>query len=82
MKVLMVLFLVTSLSVYLVFLSFQKSIEWREFKEEHNCVVVGQKEDTYVTTLLPGPNGMLIPMMRAVPGETGWLCNDGVTYWR
>ena len=40
--------------------------EWQSFAKAHGCKVVGQK----------------IPTGLSFTSQTGWGCDDGVTYWR
>ena len=52
--------------------------EWEEFKAAHNCKIVS-KEDGH-TSLGFSSSGNSVVM--GTPGKTGWLCDDGVTYFK
>ena len=55
---------------------------WEEFKIEHECKIVGKKNgQTFVGTGI-GANGSVTTTIGGTSSQTGWLCNDGVTYWR
>ena len=57
---------------------------WTEFVKEHECRVVGKTSSSTATTVAPviGGNGGVSVGTTVIPGKTGWLCNDGITYWR
>lgn len=52
--------------------------EWNEFRELHECKVVSRESSS--TAL--GVSGSGNAVVMSVPGKTGWLCNDGITYYR
>ncbi len=59
---------------------------WEAFKISQNCKVIAKARGstgTGVTTTV-GPNGSIGVGQTVVstPDQTGWLCDDGVTYWR
>ena len=43
---------------------------WEHFKKIHNCRKIGET------------SGTVDSAGRYTPGQEGWLCDDGVTYWR
>ena len=54
------------------------SKEWQIFVTEHNCKVVSKEVGkSVVTTNYNGSTGTAY-----IAGKTGWLCDDGVTYYR
>lgn len=54
--------------------------EWKQFSIAHHCRVVGQMDgSTAVGPSIGGKGGVSVVY---VPGKTGWLCDDGITYWR
>jgi len=65
-------------------LSFKSEREWAKFKAEHNCKVVGHMSGSVGTGFGPtiGGNGGMSVVVTSTPGKTGWLCDDGQTYWR
>lgn len=59
---------------------------WRAFSEEHSCKVTGKiSGDTAFTTgfgmMQDGKFGPVFGTTRT-RARTGYLCDDGVTYWR
>lgn len=55
-----------------------ESAQWTQFKADHDCKVVGKMAGNIINTI--GPNGQV--GIGYNPDKTGWLCDDGVTYWR
>jgi hypothetical protein len=57
---------------------------WKAFSEQHHCKVVGRMSGDTVTTVAPiiGGNGGIAVGVSSTPSKTGYLCDDGVTYWR
>ncbi len=57
--------------------------QWEKFKAEHNCRKVAEvapsTSDGYAFNA--GKHGTTYITITE-PGKTGWLCDDGVTYWR
>lgn len=58
--------------------------EWERFKDAHNCRVVGKTFPTTTITIAPiiGRDPSVAVGVSTTSGKTGWLCDDGVTYWR
>ena len=55
---------------------------WGQFRQEHHCRVVGKTTpDVGVGTGI-GANGQITTVTTVTPGKTGYLCDDGITYWR
>lgn len=66
----------------LVALLVWESNQWQEFKVAHNCKAVSHiKGDVFITTSI-NPQGQVIPGVSSTPDKTGWLCDDGITYFR
>lgn len=55
---------------------------WAEFETAHHCRVVGRMTGSLDVTYIAGPNGSMTPVFMMQPDKVGWLCDDGVTYWR
>lgn len=55
--------------------------QWLAFAVEHHCRVVGKTSGSvgFGTGLVGGKIGTITTY---IPGKTGYLCDDGVTYWR
>jgi hypothetical protein len=58
--------------------------EWDRFSVSHHCHVTGKMRGDLVTTVAPiiGGNGGVAVGVSNTPDKTGYLCDDGVTYWR
>jgi hypothetical protein len=69
---------VVALVVWATWATWAESRTWESFKIAHNCQVVGQKRGSVQMGM--SSNGSAVSMVS--PSETGWLCDDGVTYWR
>lgn len=67
----------------MVFAGFSYNAEhkqWQAFSEAHHCKVVGQMSgDLLVSPVVSSRGGVAVT---STPDKTGWLCDDGVTYWR
>lgn len=69
-----------------IYLTFLESQNWEIFAEEHECQVIGQitgsiNTGTGIGVTTTGDIGTVITTSYT-PAKTGYLCNDGVTYWR
>lgn len=62
--------------------SIQERKEWEAFKLSHACKVVGKIKESMGVGNGIGGNGQVTMVVITNPSQTGWQCNDGVTYWR
>jgi hypothetical protein len=67
--------LLISLAVYEIRL-------WDEFREKHKCRVVAHVSGDVINTFGVGANGQVVVGIGVTPSKTGWLCDDGKTYYR
>jgi hypothetical protein len=65
-----------------IYASVLEERNWQAFKISHSCKVVGQATGDWITGFGIGAKGETIVTTSRTPDKTGWLCNDGVTYWR
>lgn len=56
--------------------------KWEAFRVEHSCKIVGRMQGHTSTGIAAGSNGGTAVVSTSEPGKIGWLCDDGVTYWR
>lgn len=57
--------------------------KWNAFADQHHCKVVGKTSPTSSVAINPMPGQGVSPVTIVnTPGQTGWQCDDGVTYWR
>lgn len=55
---------------------------WERFKTEHHCKVIAHVKGNVMTGVGVGSNGGVTTTIISEPDKTGWLCDDGVTYYR
>jgi hypothetical protein len=64
----------------------RQGAQWRDFKADHDCKKVAHvRGGVNVVTgvgVTPGGRVGLITGAEIEDDKTGWLCNDGVIYWR
>lgn len=64
----------------------EEAAAWKQFRSAHACKIVGHVSASTQTGVGIGvtPNAQIGPVVTTsvTPGKTGWLCDDGVTYWR
>lgn len=77
--IIVLLMALTILGIYALVLN-ERS--WQEFKVAHHCKVVGRMKGDFHTVTTVNAKGQ-VGVGTAYSGDkTGWLCDDGVTYWR
>ena len=72
-----VVLIVLSVAVFWV-----DSKEWSEFSEAHQCRKVAEVQGKVAPTLSVGGKGQVAMGNTYISGSTGYLCDDGITYWR
>ncbi|WP_117045920.1 hypothetical protein, partial [Klebsiella pneumoniae] len=70
---------VMSVLVVLVLASDQKEQDWRDFAAEH-CKVIEKREGATTTGVGVSLKGQAGVFIGGEPDQTGYLCDDGVTY--
>lgn len=78
--------LVAAMIPLAIYGSILEAREWEQFKVDHNCKVVAREKGHSSTGVgygvtSSGHTGMMVTT-NSTPDKTGWLCDDGVTYWR
>jgi len=58
------------------------SQEWEAFKRTHQCKVVAHIKGSIFNTVGVGSDGNVSVGIGSTPDKDGWLCDDGVTYFR
>ena len=56
--------------------------KWDTFKIEHRCKVVSKTSSSVANTYGTGSKGEFTTGVIVIHGKTGWLCDNGVTYYR
>lgn len=65
-----------------IYLMQRESEEWATFKDAHKCTAVGKISGDMVTGFGVSANGQAVVTVGSTPSKTGWLCDDGITYYR
>jgi hypothetical protein len=56
--------------------------EWDAFREAHHCKVVAHIRGDTFNTFSTNSKGTLVVGIGSTPSKKGWLCDDGITYYR
>lgn len=56
--------------------------EWSQFATEHKCKVVSKISGSVFNTFSVDSKGQPVVGVGSTPDKTGYLCDDGVTYYR
>ena len=85
-SILALLLLVVALIPLGIWAAVEEQKEWEAFSVAHECKVVGRMRGSTQTGVGYGmtSNGKFgtVVTTTSTPDKTGYLCNDGVTYWR
>lgn len=68
--------------ILVIVLSIEEENEWREFKKSHECKIVSHVSSSTNVGYGITANGTVGTLVNTTPSQTGWECNDGVTYYR
>jgi hypothetical protein len=70
----------------LAVLDYQESQEWEQFMSSHKCKIISKSKGESITGIGYGfaGNGQFgtVITSSSIPDKTGYLCDDGITYWR
>lgn len=72
----------TILVAGLLYVSIEEANEWKRFKEEHHCKIVAYISPDTSVGVGPSSSGGVAVVVVPQYGKTGWLCDDGITYYR
>lgn len=75
--VLVLLVWLGSITAYVVV---KEKLEWKEFSEGHGCEKVSETRSHSQLGIIVGGRGGVV--VSRANGGSGWLCDDGITYWR
>jgi ATP-dependent phosphoenolpyruvate carboxykinase len=70
------------LLIVLFVLAYQQSQEWKQFKQDHHCRIVGKMDGDVVVGFGTSSSGSMVTTVSTTDDKTGWLCDDGITYWK
>lgn len=65
-----------------IWLSIEEHKQWEEFKAAHACKIVAKVRGEVLTTVGSDSKGNAIIGTTTTADKTGWLCDDGITYYR
>lgn len=68
--------------VALLFLAAKEEKKWDEFKIQHHCKVVAHIDGETFPTFGVGGNGQMTIGVGSTSDKTGWLCDDGIIYYK
>jgi hypothetical protein len=71
-----------TLSVILVFLSVENDNKWIAFRNSHECHPVAHIDGSTFNTFGTDSKGNMTVGIGSTSAKTGWLCNDGMTYYK
>lgn len=74
--VMLMLFILAVVAVW------QGGEEWKQFKEDHHCKVIGKMDGDVVVGFGTSSSGSMVTTVSTTDDKTGWLCDDGITYWK
>ncbi|WP_142491011.1 hypothetical protein [Klebsiella pneumoniae] len=60
---------------------YEKEQDWRNWAKEH-CKVIEKREGATTTGVGVSLKGQAGVFIGGEPDQTGYLCDDGVTYWK
>lgn len=66
----------------LIFAVMRDARQWEEFRAAHACKVVAHINGDVFNTVGVSGNGQVSVGIGSTPNKTGWLCDDGITYFR
>lgn len=56
--------------------------DWENFKTQHHCKVTAHIEGSLSNGIGISSSGKPVMTVNNEPDKTGWLCDDGITYFR
>jgi hypothetical protein len=56
--------------------------QWMAFSQAHHCKLVSHSEGSSAVTVGVGSSGKTVIGNTYIDGKDGFLCDDGVTYYR
>lgn len=71
-----------ALVLLMFWLAHEDGLRWSKFRDEHGCRKVSEASPSTINAVAIGSDGRLSTGIGVVPGMDGWLCDDGVTYYR
>ncbi len=60
----------------------RERMEWDVFRVAHRCKAVAKIPGEFMPIYGGGSTGMTLAAVTSTSAKTGWLCDDGVTYYK
>jgi len=70
------------LSALIVVAAASERREWMRFRDAHHCRLIGHMDGSCSTGVGVSSNGSAVMTTSCDPDKDGWLCDDGMTYWK
>jgi hypothetical protein len=74
--------IVIAITVTMVWMAYASRERWKAFSTEHHCRKVGEMSPDVSTGIGITPTGQVGQVVTVDAGKNGYLCDDGITYWR
>lgn len=68
-------------TAFLIYAAIAENRQWKAFAEAHNCKLVSVDHGDVIPTMVVA-NGQVITGVSSTSTKKGWLCDDGITYYR
>jgi hypothetical protein len=66
----------------IIYLAIEEAKQWEAFKIAHHCKITAHIDSEIFTTVGPSSNGGVAVGVGSTSAKTGWLCDDGITYFK
>lgn len=77
-----IIVVVSGLIAFAVFADIQDQHHWDAFSAQHHCRMVAHISGSSALTTGISSSGKLVTGSTYIPGKDGFLCDDGITYYR
>jgi len=67
---------------FLIICAIEEDKKWQKFKEDNQCKVVAHINGDVFNTYGIDSKGQMTVGIGSTSDKTGYLCNDGITYYR
>lgn len=59
-----------------------ESAAWAEFSAANGCRIAQSRQSELQVGMVVNANGTVGTVVTSTEAQVGWLCNDGIIYWR
>lgn len=74
--------LIIVLLAVIIYGTIQENKQWTAFSQAHHCKLVSHSSGTNAMTTGVSGNGSVVVGSTYISGKDGYLCDDGITYYR